>query len=141
MYRGITVSLKLLLLSFRLIQTHPVATRSVVFEHILRNKRLAGSVLESWRSLSLITCSMKCSKHPKCRSFNFCFSQTCELNSEDVFSNGWVTSDLFQFQSVHDCSYVGMMKKDLPFCKEGSEMKKNSERCPSRGVCHKWKES
>ena len=99
----------------------PVAVRSVVFEDHQSGKRLTGSLLESEVGLNENKCALACNRHLKCRSFNFCSSFKCQLNSEDAFS----VSSNFTSLLLDDplCSYHGMLRDHVPECIEDGKSK------------------
>ena len=95
-------------------------TRSIPFWDTNPATYLPGTRLEFWTHMTQVTCGLKCGRHPKCRSYNFCRPKICELNSEDAFSIGSHSELLEKFPN---CVYVGMLQHDQPLCQEGSEMK------------------
>ena len=99
----------------------PVAVRSVVFEDHQNGKRLTGSLLESEVGLNENKCALACNRHLKCRSFNFCSSFKCQLNSEDAFSVGSNFTSLLLDDPL--CKYHGMLRDHVPECIEDGKSK------------------
>ena len=56
----------------------------------------------------------------KCRSFNFCGRQRCELNTHDVFSIG--VSNQHLLESIKSCVYFGMDQNYIPVCQRSGKM-------------------
>ena len=94
----------------------PVAQKSSVFEDLIPHTGLFHNVLEMREQYSMSSCARACNYRPLCRSFTFCSSLRCYLNSEDIYSSGGDTS-LMQDSSY--CNYLGMLRNHAPECIEG----------------------
>ena len=105
----------LLFYSFQGNKERPVAVRSINWEDVVRNERLSGTKIAKLFHVSSAHCAFRCGRIPHCRSFNYCRSQICELNSDDVFSIG---ADQFRMEHSRDCFYQGMLRNDMPNCME-----------------------
>ena len=75
-------------------------------------------------------CAFYCLSTPECKSYNFCNSQTCLLNSVDVLEFEWSQSLI----AVNSCKYVGMKRKSRPQCFEGT-VEKNITDDNDPGAC------
>ena len=93
--------------------------RRIVFEEVYHGQRLNTSDIERMFLKSIQECATKCSKTPRCRSFNSCeagIKLECLLLSEDIYLN--------KSQLIEDsrCSHRGMKAESFPSCYEnGSE--------------------
>ena len=87
-------------------------TRSIKYENIQPNRRLLAQPVARYihTGMSMTHCSMLCSTHKHCLSFNFCGKQTCLLYEHDVATLD-VAIELFP-----GCTYVGMRNVDEPSC-------------------------
>ena len=90
-----------------------VSERTAAWENSYDDKRLTQCVIIRLKSTSTSECALKCLKIPQCRSFNFCTSRLCELNSDDVISIGRNQSWMM---SHAGCTYHGMQKDHAPRC-------------------------
>ena len=107
------IILRWLLLNGAMTIKHPLSHRVTTFEDFKTEKRVAGKSLETTRSVSKVQCAFKCSKDLSCLSFNFCQSETCELNDRDVYSVG------SRLETDETCIYQGMMRGAKPECGAG----------------------
>ena len=101
-----------------------MASRSFSFEDVKTSQRLTGdNILQVSRVHSFKLCGLKCGKTPECRSFNYCQSQRCELNVDDIFSLGNNNSYLHYDKNCH---YYGMQRNYTPMCEEKSDRGRDS---------------
>ena len=93
--------------------TSPVI-RAVPYENTQVQRRLNRPPLAIHKVTSTTHCAIYCTKHAKCRSFNYC-GFICQLNLDDVFSS-LEGENLIIFDK--SCVYVGMRKDAQPICKD-----------------------
>ena len=89
---------------------YPLAERSLAFEDAENGQKLIGHSIKSQRKSNQQRCARLCVLTPECLSFNFCESQLCQLNFEELLTDGIVlVDDKF-------CKYVGIKREQLPEC-------------------------
>ena len=110
----------------------PRKVQSTAFEEIAAGKKLVSDWLETFLVVSESKCALACSMNIFCRSFNFCGPETCELNSQDLYSTNQTNT---LFSDVPNCKYYGMKKEALPICKENDRFSDIQEE-RSNGVCN-----
>ena len=93
----------------------PETVHSTAFEETIEGKKLLGINLGTHLSTTNAKCALICNKNELCRSFNFCGTEICELNKEDVYST---QSGETILQNASECSYFGMRRSSKPLCKE-----------------------
>ena len=82
-----------------------------------------------------IKCSVGCSQHPECISFNFCLPNKCSLNKNDVFSPN------VELKQDAGCVYVGMLLNFSPLCQE-NDVNNEIDDSSNPGNCNislKWR--
>ena len=110
---------------------NPTAQRFVTFEDVRYGKKLSGSSIHNQKAATGAICSLICGFLPKCRSFNFCGRENCQLNSDDLFSIG--KNETFLDEDLN-CDFWAMKRDDLPECME-MEVLKNVRNDLSPGLC------
>ena len=115
----LTISLTLTLFAFSVARKEkvPLARRGLSFENYQKSRILQGSELEVVMRIDNKDCAMLCSRIAKCKSYNYCKSRKCHLNSLDEYSEN------VKMESNLDCNYYGIRKDDRPFCAERSVAK------------------
>ena len=97
----------------------PVTVHSTSFDKTKESKKLAGYVFATISSTPKTKCALACSKSVICFSFNFCSNQTCELNSEDIYSTQ--EGDELLLDDAN-CMYFGMSRGSAPVCSEKGQV-------------------
>ena len=91
----------------------PKTAHSTVYEDIRAGKKIPYDPILLKPETSSVKCALACTKHEKCRSFNFCEDKTCELNRDDVYSTQEGEGILTESGS---CSYFGIKREKAPIC-------------------------
>ena len=119
--------MELLIALFTLVTLHfvtgmimdPQMVHSTSFDETKESKKLAGYVFATISSTPKTKCALACSKSVICFSFNFCSDQTCELNSEDIYSTQ--EGDELLLDDAN-CMYFGMSRRSAPVCFENGQV-------------------
>ena len=98
-------------------QTHipPLADRFMAFEDLRFGEKLVGLTLSRKKTISRFKCAIFCAVTPKCKSFNFLETRTCELNSGDAFTLG------AQVVQGSKSAYHGMKMNNFAKCFQNGE--------------------
>ena len=73
-------------LSYGGVVRHPEADRFMAFEDLRVGEKLVGFTLARYKTTSRLKCAIYCAFTPRCQSYNFHETRTCELNHGDAFT-------------------------------------------------------
>ena len=101
------------------------------FDDVTAGRRLAAHQGVGTKIQSLIACAFHCQSTPTCKSYNFCYGQTCQLNSIDVLQVEWPQSLI----AAKSCKYVDMKRTSRPHCFQNDISDKDISDDTNPGIC------